>query len=92
MTFSQEWKRRFKKTCISVLSTLPMGISSDPIHDYVRCMTKQTECLLQANPHLIVFNHSLRSTEHSQQFAPQLRIVTANPFSYFRHVEITTLR
>jgi len=44
----------FKKTCISVLSALPMGISSVPIHDYVRRMAKQTESLLQANPHHIV--------------------------------------
>jgi hypothetical protein len=69
-----------------------MGISRVPIHDDVRRMAKQTESLLQANQHHIVFNHSLQSTEHSQQFAPQLCIVTANPFFYFRHVEITTVR
>jgi hypothetical protein len=83
-------ERRFKQTCISVLSALPMGIARVPIHGYVRCMTKQTKSLLQANPHHIVLNHSLPSTEHSQQFAPQLRIVTETPFFYFRHVEITT--
>jgi hypothetical protein len=85
-------ERRFKKTCISVLSVLPMGISRVPIHDYVRRMAKQNESLLQANLHHILFNRSLPSTEHSQQFAPQLCIVTGNPFFYFRHVEITTLR
>jgi hypothetical protein len=69
-----------------------MDISRVPIHDDVRCMAKQAESLLQANPHHIVFNHLLQSTEHSQRFAPQLCIVTANPFYYFRHVEITTLR
>jgi len=69
-------ERRFKKTCISALSVLPMGISRVPIHVYVTCMAKQTESLLQANPHLILFNHSLPSTEHSQHFAPQLCIVT----------------
>jgi hypothetical protein len=85
-------ERRFKETCICVLSALPMSISRVPIHDYISCMAKQTESLLQANPHHIVCNHSLQSGEHSQQFAPQLCIVTENPFFYFRHVEITTLR
>jgi hypothetical protein len=89
MTFSQEWKRMFKKTCISVPSALPMGISSVLIHDYVRRMAKQTE---SATLHHMVSNHWLQSAEHSQHSAPHLRIVTANPFSYFRHVEITTLR
>jgi len=85
-------ERRFKKTRISVLTALPMGISRVPIHDYVRRMAKQTESLLLANLRHIVFNQLLQSTEHSQQFAPRLCIVTADPFFYFRHVEITTLR
>ena len=34
---------KFTKTCISVVSVLPMGISRVLIHDCVRCVAKQTE-------------------------------------------------